>query len=206
MHLPISETDQKIGWSIPWLKAIFMHPEPNGYWDRLNLTDRITELQMPIQHMVGYYDFFSRESVGNFVQMREHASNPAIRQQQQLILGPWDHGTIGKSQVGEVDFGPEARLDTVATSIAWYDQYLKPAPPAGAKPPVPVRYFVMGENTWREAQSWPPSGFTPASFYLGSAGKANTRSGDGRLERSPPLQAKPSDTFRADPAQPTPAC
>ena len=206
MHLPISETDQKIGWSIPWLKAIFMHPEPNGYWDRLNLTDQITDLEMPIQHMVGYYDFFSRESVGNFVRMREHARKPTIRQQQQLILGPWDHGTIGKSQVGEVDFGPAARLDTIATSIAWYDQYLKPSPSAGTKPPVPVRYFVMGENTWHEAQTWPPAGFSPASFYLGSSGKANTRSGDGQLLRSPPEQAKPSDTFRADPANPTPAC
>ena len=205
-HLPLSEADRKIGWSIPWLKGIYTHPEPNGYWDRLNLTDRITNLELPIQHAVGYYDFFSRESVGNFVQMRERAVDEATRNKQQLILGPWDHGTIGRSQVGEVNFGPEAEWDSVGAAIAWYNRHLKRTTTASPKPFPPVRYFVMGENVWRVAETWPPAGVAEKSFYLHSGGRANTRSGDGRVDAMAPKGDEPADSFRADPAHPTPAC
>ncbi len=205
-HLPLTEIDDRIGWPIPWLEGIFTHPEPNGYWTRLNLTPHIAELDLPMQHIVGYYDFFSRESVGNFVIMRNRARDPKIRQQQQLILGPWDHGSIGKSKVGEVDFGPAATVDTLAANLDWYDRHLKQDPAALAKPFAPVRYFSMGDNAWREAQNWPPAGFAAKSFYLRSNGKANTSSGDGRLTQTPPDTSEPPDRFRADPANPTPAC
>src|SRR5262249_21340081 len=100
--LPLSDIDREIGWSIPWPAGMLPHPTPNGYWKRLDMTDDITDLELPILHVVGVYDFFSRESVNNFVRMQQHAKDPATRRRQQLILGPWDHGTIGKSKVGEV--------------------------------------------------------------------------------------------------------
>ena len=205
MRLPLSEVDNAIGWDMPWLDAYLTHPEPNGFWTRLDLTERLPELQMPAIHVVGYYDFFSRESVDNFRIMQQKAHDPKTRQQQRLILGPWDHGTIGKTKVGEVDFGSEAALDTQALQLDWFDRHLKQDPAALAKPFPPVRYFSMGENVWREAQTWPPEGFTPTSFYLSSQGKANSRQGDGRLTREAPQGHAPTDTFRADPAKPTPS-
>ncbi len=205
MRLPLSEVDTAIGWDMPWLDAYLTHPEPNGFWTRLDLTERLPELQMPAIHVVGYYDFFSRESVDNFRIMQQKAHDPKTRQQQRLILGPWDHGTIGKTKVGEVDFGSEAALDTQALQLDWFDRHLKQDPAALAKPFPPVRYFSMGENVWREAQTWPPEGFTPTSFYLSSQGKANSRQGDGRLTREAPQGHAPTDTFRADPAKPTPS-
>lgn len=108
MRLPLSDVDEAIGWSMPWLDAYLTHPEPNGFWTRLDLTSRLPELQLPALHVVGYYDFFSRESVDNFVIMQKQARDPATRKQQRLVIGPWDHGTIGKSQVAEIDFGPAA--------------------------------------------------------------------------------------------------
>ncbi|MCB1093200.1 MAG: CocE/NonD family hydrolase, partial [Verrucomicrobiae bacterium] len=47
-HLPLSEVDDEIGWSIPWLEGMLVHPEPNGYWTRLNLTPEITHLELPM--------------------------------------------------------------------------------------------------------------------------------------------------------------
>ena len=76
---------------------MLIHPSPSGYWKRLDLTDDMLDLKLPMQHVVGYYDFFSRESVNNFTRMQQLAKDPATRKQQRLILGPWDHGTIGKS-------------------------------------------------------------------------------------------------------------
>jgi uncharacterized protein len=205
-RLPLSDVDEAIGWSMPWLDAYLTHPEPNGFWTRLDLTDELPDLKMPTLHVVGYYDFFSRESVGNFMIMQKQARDPKTRQQQRLILGPWDHGTVGKSTVGEVDFGPDALVDLFATQLDWFDRHLKQDPAAITKPFPPVRYFSMGDNVWRDAQTWPPEGFVATSFFLHSDKKANTRSGSGKLNRQPPTTEEPVDRFLADPANPVPAC
>ena len=206
MHLPLSEVDDQMGWSIPWLEGMLTHTRLDGYWHRLELADQITDLDLPIQHVVGYYDFFARESVGNFVLMQQHARDLRTRQQQRLILGPWDHGTIGRSQVGEVDFGEHAAFDLNAANIEWLDRYLKPDRAAAASPFVPVRYFSMGDNQWKDAETWPPDGFRRTRFYLHSEGSANSHRGDGRLDGRPPGRDEPVDRFVADPANPTPAC
>ena len=205
MRLPLSDVDEAIGWPMPWLDAYLTHPEPNGFWTRLDLTDELPNLKMPALHVVGYYDFFSRESVGNFMIMQK-ARDPQTREQQRLILGPWDHGTVGKATVGEIDFGPDAAVDTFALQLDWFDRHLKQNPAAIAKPFPPVRYFSMGDNVWHDAQTWPPKGFAAISYFLHSDGRANTRSGAGKLNREEPVAEEPADTFRADPANPVPAC
>jgi putative CocE/NonD family hydrolase len=204
--LPLAAVDDEIGWPIPWLESFLTHPEPSGFWNRLNLTGRIVDLDLPIQHLVGSYDFFARESVDNFRIMRTRARDPAVRARQQLILGPWDHGTIGGSQVGEVDFGPAAVLDPLAANIDWFDRYLKQDPAAVARPFPAVKYFSMGDNAWHEADEWPPAAAAPRAFYLRSDGHANSSRGSGRLSTDPPPGAEPADSFRADPADPVPAC
>jgi putative CocE/NonD family hydrolase len=206
MHLPLSEIDDRIGWPIPWLEGMLTHPEPNGYWTRLDLTSRLPEVELPALHMVGYFDYFSRESVANFRIMQQSARNALVRNQQRLILGPWDHGSLERTTVGEVDFGPDAGIDTLALQIDWFDRHLREDPAARAKPFAPVRYFSMGDNVWREAPTWPPPGFAPTEFFLRSDGKANTRHGTGRLVREKPQRDEPADSFCADPARPVPAC
>ncbi|MBU6303047.1 MAG: CocE/NonD family hydrolase [Verrucomicrobia bacterium] len=205
LRLPLSDVDTAIGWDMPWLDGFLTHPEPDGFWTRLDLTSRLPELQLPALHVVGYHDFFSRESVDNFVIMQKQARDEKTRRQQRLILGPWDHGTVGKTKVAEVDFGPEAAVDLFAIQLDWFDRHLKQDAAAMSKPFPPVRYFSMGDNVWHDAQTWPPEGFTATSFHLHSDGKANTRKGDGRLTREAPTADQPADTFRADPADPAPS-
>lgn len=206
LHLPLSEVDDEIGWSIPWLEGMLTHPEHDGYWQPTELTAEIVDLKLPMQHIVGYYDFFSRESVGNFARMQQQARDPETRQRQQLILGPWDHGSIGRAKVGDVDFGENAVIDKDGENLNWFERYLKTDAANSPAVAVPVRYFSMGDNVWQEAQTWPPQGFTPTAFYLHSEGSANTGAGNGRLDYCHPVTAEPADSFRADPADPTPAC
>ena len=205
MRLPLSEVDDQIGWPIPWFENMLTHPRPDGYWHRLELSDEVGELDLAIQHVVGYYDFFSRESVDNFKLMQERASTLSVRKKQQLILGPWDHGTIGRSKVGDYDFGETAVWDRNAANIDWLDRFLKDTSKAKLKAFSPVRYFSMGDNQWYDATSWPPNGVKHTSFYLHSNGNANTRNGDGRLSRKAPRSAQPADEFVSNPADPAPA-
>lgn len=206
LHLPLAGVDDQIGWPIPWLEDMLTHPSPDSYWKPLDVTEELPKLKLPIQHVVGYYDFFSRESVNNFAIMNKTAVDAETRKNQQLILGPWDHGTIGQRKVGDLDFGPEAQWDWTGATLQWFDRYLKQDPKVTAKPLVPVRYFILGENQWREAETWPPTGFDETAFYLHSSGHANTRNGDGRLTTTAATTDEPADLFTADPIDPAPAC
>jgi putative CocE/NonD family hydrolase len=204
-RLPLSEVDAGIGWEMPWLDAFLMHPRPDGFWTRFELKPRLPELTLPALHIVGYYDFFSRESVDGFLVMQRQARDPETRRQQRLILGPWDHGTIGKSKVAAVDFGPAAAPDLFAERRDWFRRHLDQDPAAGAKPFAAVRYFSMGDNVWHDADTWPPAGVTDTAFFLHSRAGANGRDGDGRLSREQPAESRADDTFQADPADPAPS-
>lgn len=206
LHLPMSEVDDEIGWSMPWLEGMLTHPRHGGYWNRTEVTDDIVDLKLPMQHIVGYYDFFSRESVNNFMRMQQQARDPKTRQQQQLILGPWDHGSIGRAKVGDVDFGRNAVIDAAGENLKWFARILQGKAPELENAGVPVRYFSMGDNVWHNATTWPPKGFTETPFYLHSNGKANTSDGDGTLDLCPATTEETADRFQADPNDPAPAC
>jgi putative hydrolase, CocE/NonD family len=62
----------------------------------------------------------------------------------------------------------------------------------------------MGSNKWQTADSWPPKGAKPMTYYLSSGGKANTLDGDGTLILSAPASDKP-DAFIYDPKHPVPS-
>ncbi len=195
LTLPLSDLDLAIGWRIPWLQTILTHPHPDGFWKRLDVTNEIAHLKIPAQHVVGYYDFFLREVVANFQRLRLTGA------EQQLVLGPWDHGSIGKRTLGEVDFGANAEFDLPGENLQWFDRVLQ-----NKRPAVPaVRYFSMGDNVWRTAEAWPPKEATITPYYLQSGGKANTRRGDGRLTTKLQQKAPYTDQFTADPANPVPA-
>ena len=67
----------------------------------------------------------------------------------------------------------------------------------------PLRYFLLGKNEWRTAETWPPAGVSDRSFYLHSGGTANTRFGDGVLSEELPGEELP-DCFLSDPRHPVP--
>jgi uncharacterized protein len=194
-HLPLTTLDQAIGWPMPWLKGVVAHNRLDGFWRRLEVTPELPKLDVAAQNIGGYYDLFCGETVENFLRLP--------KRKKQLILGPWDHATIGKQAVAGVDFGSEATLDIVGENLRWFDRFLKPAKNSSSFPP--VRYFLMGDNVWRTAEDWPPPEAVSVAFYLHSGGKSNTRSGDGRLTRLAPVAAEPPDHFESDPDKPTPS-
>jgi len=203
--LPLSAVDDEIGWSIPWFENMLTHPKPDGYWRRLALSKEVIELDLAVQHAVGYYDFFSREAVRSFNLMHQDAIHEHVRNKQQLILGPWDHGSIGRSKVGDWDFGETAVWDRTTANIQWLDRYLKPHKSNSLEKWSPVRYFSMGDNHWFEADTWPPKNAVNKSFFLHSDGDANTISSSGKISPSRPPRHQQPDSFISDPANPTPA-
>jgi len=80
-----------------------------------------------------------------------------------LILGPWDHG--GRQNPDPFAWGHKSRFDQAAETVRFFDQYLGETA-EGIDGDPPVRYFTMGEETWKAADTWPPPGFEPTPFYL----------------------------------------
>src|SRR5207253_5796235 len=85
-----------------------------------------------------------------------------------LLVGPWVHGvdSTSRTRFGEREFGRAAAIDYDDVVIAWMDRYLRDdRSNSGA---APVRYFVMGDNRWRESSTWPPRGHANI-YYLSSS-------------------------------------
>jgi putative CocE/NonD family hydrolase len=115
------------------------------------------------------------------------------------MIGPWVHGvaSTAKTKSGEREFGPAAAVDYDEIILRWMDHYLRGAA-NGVESERPVRYFVMGDNQWRDADAWPPAS-TPASYYLVSP-KPGEFHGD--LSANVPREKKSFGSFVSDPARP----
>ena len=59
----------------------------------------------------------------------------------------------------------------------------------------PVRLEVMGEEAWRDFESWPPAGYEPQRLYLQPGGA---------LSMAAPTDSRPN-RYLYDPMDPTPA-
>jgi putative CocE/NonD family hydrolase len=117
-------------------------------------------------------------------------------------MGPWGHG-IGGQKLGELDFGPEAKLDVGKLQFQWFEYWLKDRDTSVQDWPA-VRLFVMGQNAWRNENEWPlaRTQFTP--WYLRGSERPNAGHLDGALSLNAPESAEPPDKFTYDPANPVP--
>jgi putative CocE/NonD family hydrolase len=202
LHLPLHRMDELFGWEVPMLRDMVFNNTYGSYWKKLGVEDQLHLLDLPAYHIVGIYDFFDSETIKSYKMMVHRAKTEHARRNQKLVLGPWDHSTIG-SLVGEVDFGPKAALDMDAELKRWFDRHLKGVDNGIDREP-PVRYFVMGLNDWRLAYRWPPQATRHVDYFLASGGHANTLDGDGTLSKQVPTDSG-EDTFVSDPEQPIPS-
>jgi predicted acyl esterase len=72
---------------------------------------------------------------------------------------------------------------------------LSTLPLGQADVPPPVRLHVMGEDAWRDFETWPPPGYYTRRFHLQP---------DAALSIELPGESEP-DTYRYDSADPTPS-
>ena len=159
-------------------------------------------VMVPCLHVSGWYDLFTWGTFKNSESMREKGGSELAREGQHIIMGPWAHESQLPGILGAVNFGGEASgLGALVSQqhIAFFNKYL-----LGMDVEVPAtRYFVMGLNRWRNADTWPLSETRWQRFFLHSKGHANTAGGDGLL--SPDESGSEAvDTYTYDPLNPVP--
>jgi putative CocE/NonD family hydrolase len=180
--------------NFPLWKEWIDHPDNGPYWAPYDIESQYSKVQVPCLNVTAWNDddYGQPGATRNFVGMEEHGGSEVARRGQRLLIGPWTHGipTLGRTTFGGIDFGPNAGINYTETLLRFFDYWLKGIDD-GYSQEAPVRYFVMGENIWRDAQDWPPLGTKPTDWMLG---------GGGRLSLSPSDDSKAS--FVYDPRNP----
>lgn len=169
------------------------HSTRDGYWEEFNLLKQTRALGYPMFHLSGWYDIFLRGTIEGFAAMARE------RTDQFLVAGPWMHMPLG-TRIAGIDFGPAAAPQVNELVVQWFKHWLQPGPPKAPCPLQGVRYFVMGENTWRHGPAWPPPDVREVAYYLQSDGRANSRFGDGRLATE--AAGGPEDVYSYEPEVP----
>ena len=198
MHAPYSEHPAIADPALPgYVHDWFTHREPGPYWSELDVSSRIGRIRVPALHLAGWCDTYVEGSIAGYLALRHGAGSEFARENQYLIAGPWIHIPWGDS-AGDASYGEAANLPTDEILLRWCNHWLKDSGEfAGEKR---VRYFALGPNEWRSAKEWPAR--AGCVLYLHSAGKANSRKGDGRLTRHAPEGDEPWDVFIYDPEVP----
>jgi hypothetical protein len=173
------------------------HDAPGEYWTALDVSQRLEKIRVPALHISGWYDMFLRGSIDGFLALRKSAGSDLAREHQYLLAGPWVHIPWG-DRIGTTDFSHEALLDTDTILLRWFDHWLKDSGAFTGK--ANVRHFVLGENIWSEADTFPAE--ADYILYLRSDGRANSRKGNGRLSTVSPQDDEPPDIFVHDPEVP----
>jgi putative CocE/NonD family hydrolase len=185
-------------------------PGMSEYWQRLlreTVKDhfhhhtRHKDVDVPVLCGTGWYD----QQVGtvkHFVGMKENAMTEHARDNQHLIVGPWGHTTLALNrELGEMDFGAEAERDYYDIADAWFSKWLKGETTEVDDWPA-AQIFVMGKNSWRREDQWPPKGMKPTPWFFHSDGHANSNAGDGVLSPAPPTEDEAPDAYDYDPRDP----
>lgn len=197
-HLPVGDLPPLPRDVAPWFYRWLEHPDHDAWWADRDITAALPRLDLPGLHLVGWYDRFCRSTVANYLEMGRRGAP------QKLVIGPWPHGVPVNVASGDRFFGPRGFADARALVVRWYDRWLRDIRNGIDEEP-PVRLYVLGQDAWRDAASWPLPGTAFTRFHLRGAGAANTRAGDGVLSEAPPAADEPADSFVYDPADPTPS-
>ena len=199
--LPFSEHPALQGEGLPrYVGDWFDHPEPCEYWTSRDVSEKLDRIRVPALHISGWYDTYLKGSIDGFRELCERAGSAFAREHQYLVAGPWQHIPWGDC-IGPANFGPDALLDTDAILLRWFNHWLKDSSEFSSEPR--IRHFVLGENCWLQVDTWPTK--ANHALYLHSAGRANSRKGDGILSTNPPSADEPCDVFVYDPEVPVTA-
>ena len=175
-------------------------------WYRGGLFHDDMRIQTPGLWFMSWYDVSTGPNLATYAHVRRTA-RPEVADRQYAVIAPTLHCAYKRATkntvVGERSMG-DARLDYDALTWGWFDVLLK-GERTGLLDTLPrIRYFTMGSNRWQAAETWPPEGARPLTYFLASGGSANTLRGDGRLAARPPSADQP-DRFTYDPTNPVPS-
>ena len=150
----------------PMFLTYLNQPYDNPFYRASSVIDRLAQLKLPIFHLEGWYDAFTRGQLQAIGRLLELERKKKVKGPNFAVVGPWNHGGSHF-----LDHQPwDQRI------LDWYRVWLDGmAKPAWFTEPR-VTYCLMkesldGECEWRKSDRWPPreTGYVP--WYLHPGGE-----------------------------------
>jgi len=159
-------------------------------------------INTPMLMIAAWNDLFI-EQILRDVKIIQEKTPDYFRKNFKLVIGPGAHAGMDMLLSGMPPTLPNGKklmqLYQQFAPFWWYDHWLKKDGHDLSKVS-PIRLYVMNKGLWRNFSWWPPK-VPEMTLYLHSAGKANSRSGNGALSDKTP-QAEPPDEYDFDPSNP----
>ncbi|MBZ5725275.1 MAG: CocE/NonD family hydrolase [Acidobacteriia bacterium] len=175
-------------------------------WYRGGLWHDDMPVNVPGFWFMSWYDVSIGPNLAAYNHVRQTARGE-IANQQYAVIAPTLHCGYKRATentvVGERNVG-DARLNYDELTYGWFDYFLKGENNHILETMPKVRYYTMGMNKWQTAETWPPQGARPMTYFLESSGKANSLTGDGALTAAA-SGADHADSFTYDPMDPVPS-
>jgi predicted acyl esterase len=172
-------------------------------WKKGGLWHEEMGLNVPGLWFMSWYDVSVGPNLAMYNSVRKNGRN-GTADQQWAVIAPVAHCAYTRATentiVGERSMG-DARLDYNEITYGFFDKFLKSESNTRLDKMPKVTYYTMGSNRWQTADTWPPAGAQPVTYYLASNGSANSLNGDGTLIAAPPDADRP-DAFNYDPMNP----
>ena len=178
---------------LPTWNDFAKHPDYDTFWQKQALTTRLGKPKVAIQNVAGWWD---QEDFYGPIKAYETWEKGDDKQQNHLIVGPWNHGGWARGEgreLGNISFDTTTATTFRQTMFApWFAYHLKGK--GDGKFPE-VTSFQTGRNQWKTYTQWPPAGSVKRNLYF----RAN-----GQLSFGKPTDTTGVDSYLSDPAHPVP--
>lgn len=206
-HLPLDKAMEEVEGPAGIFAAFAARKPDDPNWYEGGLYHDSEDFGVPALWLNSWYDVSIAPNLALYEHVRRNASDREVRDNQYMVIAPLAHcrffSPAYELKVGERAMG-DAGFDYEELIFRWFDKWLKGQDDRLPADTPHVRYYSMGDNRWRESESWPPAEARPLTLYLDSDGGANSLFGDGRLVRTPASHAA-VDRFTYDPTVPVPS-
>ena len=177
---------------LPTWNNFARHPNYDSFWKKQSRLTSITEPQIPILHVGGYYD---QEDLNGPQLIYRQLEKKDSFSRNFILLGPWNHGgwagPAGDS-LGKVSFETATSSWFQAYQKKWFDYWLKGK---GENKFSEANCFQTGSNVWKTYSSWPPKESKLKKLYTHT---------DGSCSFDKPGGKTGAISFLSDPAKPVP--
>ncbi|KAB2339824.1 CocE/NonD family hydrolase [Actinomadura rudentiformis] len=172
---PLAELDSvATGTTQRFFQDLLTNGPDTPFWDKRDFSPTVSQVEAPVNMTGGWYDIFLPWQLKDYAALRAGGHHPY------LTIGPWFHADA------------KMMRDSISESIRWFRAHLLDEPSELRADP--VRLYVTGAGEWRDFPDWPVPGMREERWHL--------QPGGGLSPDAPP-ESEP-DTYRYDPAHPTP--
>ncbi len=194
-----AEYFKTLSWLFPGsgFDLMVANPYYNLIWQIAEASTMYPEdITIPMFLVGGWYD---HNLVDNLIMMDTlvRASDPGVRDQHKILIGPWVHGGTGDGFLGSLEQGqltyPEADGFNHVLSRQFMEHYLL-GMDNGWENQSRYTFFQMGDNKWHQAGTWPPNNVKNEELFFTS----------NQVLTAEPATVNDAYTYLYDPEDPSP--